>query len=60
MVHTGVVPGRTEEMMAQAALATPLKRATEAHDVAMAVMAAVTHLTHTTGSIIAVDAGRHL
>ena len=60
MVHTGFVPGRTEEMMAAAALATPLKRAIEADDVARAVMAAVTHLTHTTGSIIAVDAGRHL
>ena len=60
MVHTGFVPGRTEEIMAAAALATPLKRAIEADDVARAVMAAVTHLTHTTGSIIAVDAGRHL
>ena len=60
MVHTGFVPGRTEEMMAKAALATPLKRAIEAHDVALAVMASITHLTHTTGSIIPVDAGRHL
>ena len=46
--------------MAQAALAAPLKRAIEAHDVALAVMAAITHLTHTTGSVISVDAGRHL
>ena len=60
MVHTGFVPGRTEEMMAKAAMATPLKRAVEAHDVALAVMASITHLTHTTGSVIAVDAGRHL
>src|SRR5438552_1965563 len=60
MVHTGFVPGRTEEMMAKAAMATPLKRAIEAHDVALAVMASITHLTHTTGSIIPVDAGRHL
>ena len=60
MVHTGFVPGRTEEMMAKAALATPLKRAIEAHDVALAVMASITHLTHTTGSIVSVDAGRHL
>jgi 3-oxoacyl-[acyl-carrier protein] reductase len=60
MVHTGFVPGRTEEMMAKAAMATPLKRAIEAHDVALAVMACVTHLTHTTGSIVSVDAGRHL
>jgi 3-oxoacyl-[acyl-carrier protein] reductase len=60
MVHTGFVPGRTEEMMAKAAAATPLKRAIEAHDVALAVMACVTHLRHTTGSIVTVDAGRHL
>jgi 3-oxoacyl-[acyl-carrier protein] reductase len=26
MVHTGFVPGRTEEMMAKAATETPLKR----------------------------------
>ena len=60
MVHTDFVPGRTEEMMAKAAMATPLKRAIEAHDVALAVMACITHLTHTTGSIVSVDAGRHL
>jgi 3-oxoacyl-[acyl-carrier protein] reductase len=60
LVHTGFVPGRTEEMMAKAAAATPLKRAIEAHDVALAVMASITHLTHTTGSIVTVDAGRHL
>ncbi|HEY4472416.1 MAG TPA: SDR family oxidoreductase [Stellaceae bacterium] len=60
MVHTGFVPGRTEEMMGKAAMATPLKRAIEPEDVALAVISCVTHLTHTTGSIIAVDAGRHL
>jgi 3-oxoacyl-[acyl-carrier protein] reductase len=60
MVHTDFVPGRTEEMMAKAAMATPLKRAIEPEDVALAVISCVTHLTHTTGSIIAVDAGRHL
>jgi 3-oxoacyl-[acyl-carrier protein] reductase len=60
MVHTGFVPGRTEEMMANAAAATPLKRAIEAHDVALAVMACITHLTHTTGSVVTIDAGRHL
>jgi 3-oxoacyl-[acyl-carrier protein] reductase len=60
MVHTDFVPGRTEEMMAKAAMSTPLKRAIEAEDVALAVIGCVTHLTHTTGSIISVDAGRHL
>jgi 3-oxoacyl-[acyl-carrier protein] reductase len=60
MVHTGFVPGRTEEMMARAAASTPLKRAIEPEDVALAVISCVTHLTHTTGSVISVDAGRHL
>jgi len=60
MVHTDFVPGRTEEMMAKAAMATPLKRPIEPEDVALAVIGCVTHLTHTTGSIISVDAGRHL
>src|SRR2546430_103679 len=60
MVHTGFVPGRTEEMMAKAAATTPLKRAIEPEDVALAVISCVTHLTHTTGSIVSVDAGRHL
>jgi len=60
MVHTDFVPGRTEEMMAKAAMSTPLKRAIEPEDVALAVISCVTHLTHTTGSIIPVDAGRHL
>jgi 3-oxoacyl-[acyl-carrier protein] reductase len=57
LVHTGFVPGRTEEMMAAAAGATPLKRVIEADDVTKAVMACVTHLTHTTGSIVRVDSG---
>jgi 3-oxoacyl-[acyl-carrier protein] reductase len=60
VVNTGFVPGRTQEMMDKAAAATPLKRAVEADDVALAVMACITHLKHTTGSIITVDAGRHL
>lgn len=60
VVNTGFVPGRTQEMMDRAAAAAPLKRAVEADDVALAVMAAITHLRHTTGSVITVDAGRHL
>jgi 3-oxoacyl-[acyl-carrier protein] reductase len=60
VVNTGFVPGRTQEMMDRAAAATPLKRAVEADDVALAVMAYVTHLRHTTGSVITVDAGRRL
>jgi 3-oxoacyl-[acyl-carrier protein] reductase len=60
VVNTSFVPGRTQEMMDKAAAATPLKRAVEADDVALAIMACITHLKHTTGSVITVDAGRHL
>jgi 3-oxoacyl-[acyl-carrier protein] reductase len=60
LVRTGFVPGRTEEEMAAAAAARPLRRAIEADDVARAVMACITHLTCTTGSIVPVDAGQHL
>ena len=60
MVHTGFVPGRSEEAMLKAALATPMKRQIEAEDVALAVVAAVTHLKFTTGSIVNVNGGGHL
>lgn len=60
MVHTGFVPGRTEEAMLKAAMATPLKRQIEAHDVALAVLSCVTHLKFTTGSIVNVNGGGHL
>jgi enoyl-[acyl-carrier-protein] reductase (NADH) len=59
MIERHIRPETYAVMMA-AARATPLKRAIEAHDVAKAVMACITHLTHTTGSIVSVDAGRHL
>jgi 3-oxoacyl-[acyl-carrier protein] reductase len=60
MVHTGFVPGRTEEAMLKAATATPLKRQIEAEDVALAVLSCVTHLKFTTGSIVNVNGGGHL
>lgn len=60
MVHTGFVPGRSEEAMLKAAMATPLKRQIEAHDVALAVLSCVTHLKFTTGSIVNVNGGGHL
>jgi 3-oxoacyl-[acyl-carrier protein] reductase len=60
MVHTGFVPGRTEEAMLRAAMATPLKRQIEAEDVALAVLSCVTHLKFTTGSIVNVNGGGHL
>ena len=60
MVHTSFVPGRSEEAMLKAAMATPLKRQIEAEDVALAVLSCVTHLKFTTGSIVNVNGGGHL
>ncbi len=59
-VATDFVVGRGRDQLEKMAAATPLKRVTEADDVARAVMAAITHLTATTGTSIIVDGGRHL
>jgi 3-oxoacyl-[acyl-carrier protein] reductase len=59
-VDTGFVAGRGRDQLEKMAQSTPMKKVTEADDVALAVLAAVTHLRQTTGSIITVDAGRHL
>jgi 3-oxoacyl-[acyl-carrier protein] reductase len=59
-VATDFVPGRTRAAVERQAAESPLRTVTEADDVALAVMAAVVHLRQTTGSIITVDAGRHL
>lgn len=47
-------------MLDQQRQRTPLGRIAEAEDVAQAVLAVATHLTFTTGTIIAVDGGRPL
>jgi len=57
-VDTGFVPGRTTAMVERGAAITPLKRVVRADEVAQAVMAAVTHLTSSTGIVIAVDGGK--
>ena len=59
-VATDFVPGRDRAGVAKQAATTPLKTVAEADDVALAIMAAVTHLRLTTGSNIVVDGGRHL
>ena len=59
-VATDFVPGRSREAVEKQAASSPLQRVTEADDVALAIMAAVTHLRLTTGSIILVDGGKHL
>ena len=56
-VDTGFVPGRTSEMVERAAQRTPLKRMVQADEVAQTVMAAVTLMTATTGSILLVEGG---
>ena len=56
-VDTGFVPGRTSEMVERAAQRTPLKRVVQADEVAQTVMAAVTLMTATTGSILLVEGG---
>ncbi len=59
-VATDFVPGRGRAAVEKQAATSPLGIVTEADDVAMAVMAAITHLRLTTGSVLVVDGGRHL
>ena len=59
-VATGFVAGRGREQLETMATTTPLKRVTEADDVARGIMAAITLLTASTGTTIVVDGGRHL
>jgi 3-oxoacyl-[acyl-carrier protein] reductase len=59
-VATDFVAGRDRAAVEKIAQATPLKRVTEPEDVALAVVACVTHLRNATGSRIVVDGGRHL
>jgi 3-oxoacyl-[acyl-carrier protein] reductase len=56
-VDTGFVPGRTTEMVEKAAQRAPLKRVVMADEVAQTVMAAITHMTATTGTVLLVEAG---
>jgi 3-oxoacyl-[acyl-carrier protein] reductase len=56
-VDTGFVPGRTTEMVEKAAQRTPLKRVVQADEVAQTVMAAITLMTATTGTVLLVEAG---
>ncbi|WP_270935165.1 SDR family NAD(P)-dependent oxidoreductase [Falsiroseomonas oryzae] len=59
-VATDFVPGRGRAGVEKQAATTPLRTVAEADDVALAIMAAITHLRLTTGSTILVDGGRHL
>jgi len=59
-VLTDFVPGRSREVVEKAAVTSPLKTLTEADDVALAILATITHLRLTTGVAILVDGGKHL
>ena len=59
-VATDFVAGRDRPELEKLAQAAPLKRVTEAEDVALAIMACVTHLPMSTGGRIIVDGGRFL
>ena len=59
-VATDFVAGRGRPQLEKLAEATPLKRVTEPDEVALAIMACVTHLKASTGDRIVVDGGRHL
>ena len=50
-VLTDFVPGRSREAVEKAALSSPLQRVTEADDVALAIIGAITHFRLTTGTI---------
>jgi 3-oxoacyl-[acyl-carrier protein] reductase len=59
-VLTDFVPGRSREAVERLAASSPLQRLTEADDVALAILGAITHFRLTTGSAILVDGGKHL
>jgi 3-oxoacyl-[acyl-carrier protein] reductase len=59
-VATDFVAGRGRPQLEKIAQSTPINRVMEPEDVALAVMACVTHLRGATGTRIVVDNGRHL
>jgi 3-oxoacyl-[acyl-carrier protein] reductase len=59
-VDTDFVPGRTHAAIEKQAAGTPLKKVQGPDDVALAIMACVTHLRFTTGAIVVSDGGNHL
>jgi 3-oxoacyl-[acyl-carrier protein] reductase len=59
-VDTDFVPGRSREAVVKQAASAPLRTICQPDDVALAVVAAVTHLRLTTGSILLVDGGKRL
>ncbi|MFL6797725.1 MAG: SDR family NAD(P)-dependent oxidoreductase [Xanthobacteraceae bacterium] len=59
-VATDFVAGRGRAQLEKIAQATPLKRVVEPEDIALSIMACITHLKVSTGTRIVTDAGRAL
>ena len=59
-VDTGFVEGRSREEIEKKATKTPLGRVVTAEDVALSVLACVTHLKTATGTRIVIDGGQQL
>ncbi len=59
-VATDFVAGRDRAALEKIAQGTPLKRVVEPEDIALTVMACITHLKVSTGTRIVADAGRFL
>ena len=59
-VATDFVAGRDRPALEKIAATTPLKRVVEPEDVALTIMACITHLKMTTGTRIICDGGRFL
>ena len=59
-VATDFVAGRDREKLEKLAESSPLQKVVDPEDVALAIMAYVTHLKHSTGARMVVDSGRFL
>jgi 3-oxoacyl-[acyl-carrier protein] reductase len=59
-VATDFVAGRDREKLEKLSQTSPLQKVVDPEDVALAIMAYVTHLKHSTGARMIVDSGRFL
>ena len=59
-VDTGFVEGRDRITLEKLALQTPLREVVEPKDVALSIMACITHLKTSTGTRVIIDGGKHL
>jgi len=59
-VATDFVAGRDREKLEKASESSPLQKVVDPEDVALAIMAYVTHLKHSTGARMIVDSGKFL